>query len=167
MLHYCHYCTERTHILLCCLKRDLPAHMSALATPVVIMTTFSSAANHDKSGIMTTHGFQCDTDRMFCWPILSRFHSLMFCTLQEYTIGTWNKGKQVLYNDQADEPMKLTTTNMYTARARFESQLAGGRVGWMIIGTGCQVQVFSAWFLIAQSVCQRAFSLLAIWCLRP
>ena len=35
----------------------------------------------------------------------------------------------------------------------------------LIIGTGCRVQ-FLAWSSIAQSVCQRAFSLLAIWCLR-
>ena len=32
--------------------------------------------------------------------------------------------------------------------------------------TGCRVQVFG-WSSIAQSVCQRAFSLLAIWCLGP
>ena len=37
----------------------------------------------------------------------------------------------------------------------------------MIIGTGCRVQVFLAWSSIAQSVCQRAFSLLANWCLGP
>ena len=36
----------------------------------------------------------------------------------------------------------------------------------LIIGTGCRVQVF-AWSSIAQSVCQWAFSLLAIWCLGP
>ena len=36
----------------------------------------------------------------------------------------------------------------------------------LIIGTGCWVQVF-AWSLIDQSVCQRAFSLLAIWFQRP
>ena len=35
----------------------------------------------------------------------------------------------------------------------------------LIIGTGCWVQVFSLILAIAQSVCQRAFSLLAIWCL--
>ena len=33
--------------------------------------------------------------------------------------------------------------------------------------TGCRVQVFIAWSSIAQSVCQRAFSLLANWCLGP
>ena len=37
----------------------------------------------------------------------------------------------------------------------------------LIIGTSCRVQVFLAWSSIAQSVCQRAFSLLAIWCLGP
>ena len=64
----------------------------------------------------------------------------------------------------------LTTTNMYIARARCESQLTVGSSGvkWaecsLIIGTGCRVQVL-AWSSIAQSVCQRAFSLLAIWCL--
>ena len=36
----------------------------------------------------------------------------------------------------------------------------------LIIGTGCRVQVL-AWSSIAQSVYQRAFSLLAIWCLGP
>ena len=35
----------------------------------------------------------------------------------------------------------------------------------LIIGIGCRVQFF-AWSSIAQSVCQWAFSLLAIWCLR-
>ena len=44
------------------------------------------------------------------------------------------------------------------------------RVEWaecsLIIGTGYWVQVL-AWFSTAQSVCQRVFSLLAIWCLRP
>ena len=34
----------------------------------------------------------------------------------------------------------------------------------LIIGTGCRVHVL-AWSSIAQSVCQRAFSLLVIWCL--
>ena len=39
----------------------------------------------------------------------------------------------------------------------------------LIIRTGCRVQVLSflAWSSIAQSVCQRAFNLLAIWCRRP
>ena len=37
----------------------------------------------------------------------------------------------------------------------------------LIIGTGCRVQAFIAWSSKAQSVCQRAFSLLANWCLRP
>ena len=34
----------------------------------------------------------------------------------------------------------------------------------LIIGTGCRVQVL-AWSSVTQSVCQRAFSLLANWCL--
>ena len=34
----------------------------------------------------------------------------------------------------------------------------------LIIGTGCRIQVL-AWSSVTQSVCQRAFSLLAIWCL--
>ena len=36
----------------------------------------------------------------------------------------------------------------------------------LIIGRAVEFK-FLAWFSIAQSVCQRAFSLLAIWCLRP
>ena len=36
----------------------------------------------------------------------------------------------------------------------------------LILGTGCRVQVL-AWSSIARSVCQRAFSLLEIWCLGP
>ena len=36
----------------------------------------------------------------------------------------------------------------------------------LIIGTAVKFK-FLAWSSIAQSVCQRAFSLLAIWCLRP
>ena len=64
---------------------------------------------------------------------------------------------------------KLTTTNMYIARARCRKS-TDCEVKWaecsLIRGTGCRVQVF-AWSSIAQSVCQWAFSLLAIWCLGP
>ena len=46
----------------------------------------------------------------------------------------------------------------------------GAKANWQwsraIIGTGCRVQVLCL-ISIAQSVCQRAFSLMAIWCLRP
>ena len=46
----------------------------------------------------------------------------------------------------------------------------GSGVEWaecsLIIGMGFQVN-FISWSLIAQSVCQWAFSPLAIWCLRP
>ena len=56
---------------------------------------------------------------------------------------------------------------MYIARARCESQLEVGSSG--LIPRWSQGQAvefkFLAWSLIAQSVCQQAFSLLAIWCL--
>ena len=64
---------------------------------------------------------------------------------------------------------KLTTTNIYIARARCESQLAVGSSGlnarWPY-GRADESK-FLAWSSIAQSVGQRAFRLLAIWCLRP
>ena len=43
-----------------------------------------------------------------------------------------------------------------------------GQVGWMLADhrDGLSSSSFLAWSSIAQSVCQRAFSLLAIWCLR-
>ena len=58
---------------------------------------------------------------------------------------------------------------MYIARARCESQLTVGSSGlnarW---SKGRAVEFkFFAWSSIAQSVCQQAFSLLAIWCLGP
>ena len=58
---------------------------------------------------------------------------------------------------------------MYIARARCESQLTVGLSGlnarW---SKGRAVEFkFFAWSSIAQSVCQQAFSLLAIWCLGP
>ena len=65
---------------------------------------------------------------------------------------------------------KLTTTNMYIARSRWECQTAVGSNGlnarWSY---GWAVEFkFLAWPSIAQSVCQRAFSLLEIshmgWC---
>ena len=63
---------------------------------------------------------------------------------------------------------------MYNKHVYRQSQVRmpnGCGVEWaecsLIIGTGCRVKVFLAWSSIAQSVCQRAFSLLAIWCLRP
>ena len=44
-----------------------------------------------------------------------------------------------------------------------------GQVGWMLADhrDGLSSSSFVAWSSIAQSVCQRALSLLAIWCLRP
>ena len=44
-----------------------------------------------------------------------------------------------------------------------------GQVGWMLADhrNGLSSSSFLAWSSIAQSVCQRAFSLLAIWCLGP
>ena len=44
-----------------------------------------------------------------------------------------------------------------------------GQVGWMLADhrDGLSSSSFLAWSSIAQSVCQWAFSLLAIWCLRP
>ena len=56
---------------------------------------------------------------------------------------------------------------MYIARARCENQLTVGSSGlnarW---SQGRAVEFkFLAWSSVAQSVCQREFSLLAIWCL--
>ena len=44
-----------------------------------------------------------------------------------------------------------------------------GQVGWMLADhrDGLSSSSFLAWSSIAQSVCQWAISLLAIWCLRP
>ena len=61
--------------------------------------------------------------------------------------------------------------NKYVYRQSQVRKSTDSGVKWaecsLIIGTGCRVQVFIAWSSIAQSVCQWAFSLLAIWCLRP
>ena len=59
---------------------------------------------------------------------------------------------------------KLTTTNMYIARARCECQMAVGQVGWMLADHRDRLSSssFLAWSSIAQSVCQQAFSLLKI-----
>ena len=70
--------------------------------------------------------------------------------------------------------MNWKKTTLYINGLYRQSQVRmpnGCGVEWaecsLIIGTGCRVQVFLAWSSIAQSVCQWAFSLLAIWCLRP
>ena len=56
--------------------------------------------------------------------------------------------------------------NKHVYRQSQERKPAGRGVQWaecsLIIGTGCWVQVFT-WSSISQSVCQLAFSLLAIW----
>ena len=79
---------------------------------------------------------------------LSHFDSNIACLCQSIEI---NNNKHVYRQNQVRMPN-------------------GNGVEWaecsLIIGTGCRVQVF-AWSSIAQSVCQRAFSLLAIWYLRP
>ena len=64
---------------------------------------------------------------------------------------------------------KLTTTNKIIARARCESQLAVGSSGLNARWPQGRADEFKflAWSSIAQSVCQRACRLLAIWCLRP
>ena len=58
---------------------------------------------------------------------------------------------------------------MYIARARCECQLTVGSSGpnarWSL-GRAVEFKIL-AWSSIAQSVCQRPFSLLAIWCLGP
>ena len=63
----------------------------------------------------------------------------------------------------------LTTTNMYIAGARCESQLAVGSSGLNARWPQERADEFKflAGSSIAQSVCQRAFRLLAIWYLRP
>ena len=59
--------------------------------------------------------------------------------------------------------------NKYVYRQSQVRKSTDSGVKWaecsLIMGTGCRVQVFLAWSSIAQSVYQRAFSLLAIWCL--
>ena len=61
---------------------------------------------------------------------------------------------------------KLTTKNMYIARVKCESQLAVELSGLNARWPQGQADEFKflAWSSIAQSVCQRAFSLLPIWC---
>ena len=79
--------------------------------------------------------------------------------------------KRGLGNGQKSKSLirSLTTTNMYIARARCESQMAVGSSGlnarWSL-GRAVEFK-FLAWSLIAQSVCQRAFSLLKIRFQRP
>ena len=79
---------------------------------------------------------------------LSLFDSNIACLCQSITI---NNSKHVYRQSQVRMPN-------------------GCGVKWaecsLIIGTGCWVQVLD-WSSIAQSFCQWAFSLLAIWCLRP
>ena len=61
--------------------------------------------------------------------------------------------------------------NKYVYRQSQVRKSTDSGAKWMecslIIGMSCRVQVFLAWSSIAQSVCQRSFSLLAIWCLGP
>ena len=64
---------------------------------------------------------------------------------------------------------KLTTTNMYIARASCESQMtvgSGGLNACWSLGRAVELK-FLAWSWIAQSVCQQAFSLMEIGFQRP
>ena len=76
--------------------------------------------------------------------ILSLFDSKITCLCQNIKI---NNNKHVYRQSQVRKPV-------------------GSEVNWaecsLIIGTGCWVQIF-AWSSIAQSVCEWAFSPLAIW----
>ena len=60
--------------------------------------------------------------------------------------------------------------NKYVYRQSQVRKSTDSGVQWaecsLIIGTGCRVQVFSL-ILVSSVICQRAFSLLAIWCLGP
>ena len=62
-----------------------------------------------------------------------------------------------LYGDVTREPWRLIGTG--------KSTFCSTAFCPLIIGTGCRVQVH-AWSAIARSVCEWAFGLLAIWCLR-
>ena len=70
----------------------------------------------------------------------------------------------------SDICQSIEINNKYVYRQSQVRKSTDSGVKWaecsLIIGTGCRVQVF-AWSSIAESVCQRAFSLLAIWCLGP
>ena len=59
--------------------------------------------------------------------------------------------------------------NKHVYRQSHVRKPTGSEVEWaecsLIRGMGCRIEVFT-WSSIAQSVCQRVFSLLAIWCLR-
>ena len=61
--------------------------------------------------------------------------------------------------------------NIYVYRQSQVRMPNGSGVRWaeclLIIGTDCRVRVYLAWFSIAQSVCQQAFSLLEIEFQRP
>ena len=80
---------------------------------------------------------------------LSLFDSNITCLCQSIEV---NNNKHVYRQSQVRKP-------------------TGSEVEWaeclLIIGMGCRIQVFLAWSSIAQSVCQKAFSLLANRCLRP
>ena len=64
----------------------------------------------------------------------------------------------------------IEINNKHVYRRSQVRKPTGSGVEWagcsLMIGTGCRIQ-FLAWSSIAQSVCQRPFSLLKIWCLRP
>ena len=68
------------------------------------------------------------------------------------------------------QSVEINNKNMYIARTRCESQLAMKSSGlkWMLAHhrDGLLSSSFLAWSSIAQLICERAFSMLAIKCLR-
>ena len=118
--------------------------------------------------------------QVFAWSSIAK----SVCQWAFSLLAIWCLGPRVQILHSAEEynlsPFDLNiaclcqsieiNNNEYVYRQSQVRKSTDSGVKWaecsLIIGTGCRVQVF-AWSSIAQSVCQWAFSLLAIWCLGP
>ena len=92
------------------------------------------------------------------------------------TLGSnpaFSSGKEIVslrskYRLPVPEHQKKQQQTCISPKPGAKAKRQWGRVGWMFIDhrDGLSSSSFSVWSSIAQSVCQWAFSLLAIWCLR-
>ena len=119
-------------------------------------------------------------DQAFAWSSIAQ----SVCQRAFSLLAIWCLGPRVQILHSAEEhnlsPFDLNITclcqsieiinNKYVYRQSQVRKSTDSGAKWaeysLIIETSCRVQVF-AWSSIAQSVCQRAFSLLAIWCPGP
>ena len=113
------------------------------------------------------------TLKMIEKEMIPRCYQCTVCPSKYANIISFRRGRQIVsfrfeYRLPVPEHRNYKKKPCISPEPGANAKRLWGRVGYMLADhrDGLSSSSF-AWSSIAQSVCQRAFSLLAIWCLRP